>query len=393
MDILKHEDIKKLIETTDKWCVSFYMPTHKTGREQQQDPIRLKNLVTQAEEKLMEYGMRLPEAKDLLRHAENLLSDADFWQHQSHGLAIFLSADTAKIYRLPARFETLMVIARHFHIKPLLPLLSRNGQFYILALGLNQLRLLLATRDSVTEVDLKDVPVNIQEALAWDDPESFTGFHTSQHNSNVPGSSAAIFHGQGIQSGEEQKTNVLRYFHAVDKKLTNLLAGDTKPMLAAGLDYLIPIYHEANTYPYLLEEGLKGNTEGVDEQELQQRAWEQVRPIFEKEQKDHRQKFHELAGNQPELVTTDLATTVKAAHYGQVDTLFVPLHIQVWGRFDPESNQVFFDDEQTRENKDLLDDAAMQTLLNSGKVYAILPEEIPGQGDLAAILRYGKSQS
>lgn len=389
MNNLKFEDLKKLIETADNYCVSIYMPTHKMGREQQQDPIRLKNLISEAEEQLVGNGVRSPEAKDLLKPASELLNDNVFWQHQSEGLAIFLAKDTADIMRLPTRFEPLMVIAQHFHIKPLLPLLSRNGQFYILALGVNRLRLLLATGESVTEVDLEDVPVSLEEALKYDDPESFTDFHTTQHNPNVAGNRPAVFHGQGIQSEEEQKTNVLRYFNIVDQKLTALFADDTKPMLIAGLDYLIPIYQEANSYPYMLEEGLVGDTEELNEQELQERAWEMVKPIFQEEQKDRLQTFHEFKGNQPDRVTTDLTTAVKAAHYGQVDTLFVPLHFQVWGWFDPDTQKVVFDDDQTLENKDLLDEAAIQTLMNSGKVYALSAEEIPGEGDLAAILRYG----
>jgi hypothetical protein len=40
------------------------------------------------------------------------------------------------------------------------------------------------------------------------------------------------------------------------------------------------------------------------------------------------------------------------------------------------------------ENEDLLDFAAMHTLFNSGKVYAVQPEKIPGDGELAAILRF-----
>ena len=42
MDILKQKDLQQLLETSGEWCVSLYMPTHRVGREQQQDPIRFK---------------------------------------------------------------------------------------------------------------------------------------------------------------------------------------------------------------------------------------------------------------------------------------------------------------------------------------------------------------
>jgi len=36
----------------------------------------------------------------------------------------------------------------------------------------------------------------------------------------------------------------------------------------------------------------------------------------------------------------------------------------------------------------ILDLAAIQALINRGAVYAVMPEEVPGQSILAAVLRY-----
>ena len=93
MDVLKRTDFQQLVETNGKWHISIYMPTHRAGNEQQQNPIRLKNLMAQAEKKLLDYGVRRPEVQALLQPAEELLRDHAFWQHQSDGLAVFLSND------------------------------------------------------------------------------------------------------------------------------------------------------------------------------------------------------------------------------------------------------------------------------------------------------------
>src|SRR5688572_5803300 len=93
MNILNRTDLQELIEQTGEWCISLYMPTHPIGSEQQQNPIRLKNLLTQVKKDLSESGLRRPDIEGLLRPAEELLLDSDFWQHQSEGLAIFLSND------------------------------------------------------------------------------------------------------------------------------------------------------------------------------------------------------------------------------------------------------------------------------------------------------------
>jgi hypothetical protein len=124
MDILKQKDLQQLLETSGEWCVSIYMPTHRMGREQQQDPIRFKNLVAGVQEELFEYGLSKPDVQELMRPVESLLTDGDFWQHQSDGLAVFLSPGFSQIYRLPSTFDELVSIGNNFHIKPLLPLLS-----------------------------------------------------------------------------------------------------------------------------------------------------------------------------------------------------------------------------------------------------------------------------
>jgi len=310
MDILKQNDLKELIETSGEWCVSLYMSTHRVGREQQQEPIRFKNLVAQTQEKLLDSGLRRSEVQELLRPAESLLDDEDFWQHQSDGLAVFLAPDSARIYRLPSRFDEFVVIADNFQIKPLLPLLVENGQFYILALSLNEVRLFLGTRDTVNRVDLPGVPTSMQAALSMDDPEKHLDFHTSTKSPSTPGGRPAMFHGQGVQADEQDKENILRYFKLVDNGLSGLLSGVTIPMVLAGVDYLHPIYRQANTYPNLLEEGLKGNPEELDGRELHQSAWELVEPIFVKDQKEALERFEQLHGQENELASTDLRTVV-----------------------------------------------------------------------------------
>jgi len=390
MDILKQDDLERLIKVNDEFCISFYMPTHRTGREQQQDPIRLKNLNAAAEKKLIEYGVNSSEVRKLMRPVEALLIDNKFWQHQSDGLAIFLSSGFFRVYRLPIKFDELMVAGRNFHIKPLLPLLTPNGQFYILAVSLNEIRLFRCTRDTVNEMELSNIPTSMQEALYLDEPEKHLNFHTGTKKPSASGNRPAVFHGQGAQSAEEDKKNILRYFQHIDRGMTDLIEDKSAPMILAGVEYLLPIYHEANRYPRLLKEGLAGNPEELNPEELLQRAWNLVEPIFGEEQKSALKQFEKLYGKRSGLVSDNLETVVKAAAFGRVDTLFSPLGIQRWGRFEPKNGQVLLEGEPTSKNEDLLNLAVTQTLLNSGQVFMLQPGEIPGDGELAAILRYVK---
>ena len=385
MDILNPANLKNLIEQQGKWCVSLYMPTHPVGREQQQDPIRLKNLLAEAETKLLANGIRRPEVQKLMDPAEQLLWNRGFWQHQSNGLAIFLANDFYTIYRLPAEFEELLVIANSFHIKPLLPLLGRVGTFYVLALSMNNVRLFQGTPDIISEITL-NFPTSMEEALWMDDPEKSLNFHASKRNMPATGGGAPVYHGHNVS--DEEKTNILRFFQAVDQGLNDLIEDKTRPMVLAGVDYLLPIYREASTYQNILEDGITGNPDRENLKELHAEAWNIARPLFEESQKNAYEKFEQLHGQQSDLAATDIETAVKAARFGQVETLFVPLGTQIWGRYDPEQNRIIRASEPGAEFEDLLDFAAAETILNSGQVFAVPREQLPGEDDLAVILRY-----
>ncbi len=104
MKVLSREELRTLIESPQQVKVSIYMPTHRTG-DIEQDPIRLKNLLRDAESQLISKEMHIPDAGELLKPAQKLLSDSYFWQHQGDGLAIFLSPDIFQYYRVPHSFR------------------------------------------------------------------------------------------------------------------------------------------------------------------------------------------------------------------------------------------------------------------------------------------------
>jgi len=77
-----------------------------------------------------------------------------------------------------------------------------------------------------------------------------------------------------------------------------------------------------------------------------------------------------------------------AAYEGRIDTLFVSVGLQRWGLFDPDTNTVHLHPEPKPGDEDLLDFAAIQTFVNGGKVFAVEPEAVPDDRNVAAIFRY-----
>jgi hypothetical protein len=385
MDSLNRADVRGLMGERGKHCVSLYMPTHKAGAEIQQDPIRFKNLLKQAEERLLSDGLRRGEAAEALKSAQQLLDDRDFWQHQSHGLAVFASPLTFRYFRVPYEFSELVVVTDRFHIKPLLPLLSGDGRFYILALSKNKVRLLHGTRQSVAEMDLESLPKSLAEALGEEEREKQLQFHTAR-SGGTP-----IFHGHGGGGTDESvhKKDLLRYFKQIDKGLQDLVFAEQAPLVLAGVDYLLPIYREANTCAELVSDGIVGNPDGLSARELHERAWSILEPRFRKAQERAAAQYREFAGTG--RASDDIVTIVASAYHGRVDSLFVTVGVQRWGTFGESTGDVVVHEAREPGDQDLLDLAAVETLPHAGNVYAVDASQVPepsGGSPVVAVFRY-----
>jgi hypothetical protein len=387
MDILTRTELDQLMRKEQQVCVSIYLPTHRTGTEAQGDPLRLRNLLREAQKRLSDQGFGPREVQQMLEPASKLLQEPYFWQHQSDGLAIFLSSNEVRRYRLPLNFEEFVVVDDHFHITPLLPLFTGDGQFYILALSQNEVRLLLSTRYSVSEVDIGQIGGSLAEAIPSVNHQMSLQLHTSGSNGGMSGSGPVTFHGQGGDEASGQN-NLLRYFRLVSDGLTEFLQGDQVPLVLAGVEYLLPMYKEANTYPNLIDMVIKGNPDLLRADELHKSAWEIIRPLFQAAQEEAVAHYQQLSGQASKRVADTLEKIVPAAYHGRVETLFVAAGVQQWGVFNPVTNEIEIHDQLESGDESLLDLAAVQTYLKGGIVYAVEPEKVPGGTSAAAVLRY-----
>lgn len=374
---LSFADFQTLAQA-DTTCVSIYMPAEKAGAETRKNPIRFKNLLSEATDKLADQSNA--ELDDALKSAHEYIDRHDFWQHQDSGLAFFVNRDGIKYYRLPHSFDEQVEIGDRFYLKPLLPLLTNNNKFYLLALSQNEVKFFLGSRYGLNQVELpKNVPPSLAEALKYDDPEKQTQYHSGD------GGGSPIYHGQGVGT-TDNKDEIKRFFHQVDNGLTSVLQESSTPMILAGVEFLLPIYHEANSYKNLLEEGITGNPENVAIQDVHQQAWAIIEPRFSREKKAAIDEYHNQSG--AGLSSSRLEEIVAGAANGQIDTLFVTADARAWGTYDRQNNKVEVSDETTEDSMDLVDFAVTQTYLQKGKVYTIDVSEIPGGSTIAATLRF-----
>jgi hypothetical protein len=362
------------------------MPVKRAGAEVQQNPIRLKNLLREAEQKLEGEGAERGAVRDLLQPAHDLLKKENtFWMQQEEGLILLLGPDEFHSYRLPFELEERVVVGPWFHMRPLARFVQHGGRFFVLTLSQGGVHLFEATRYSLREIELEGIPLSLEEALKYDDFERHVQFHTSASGQGR-GRPAAIYHGQGVGTDDARdKDNILRFFRQVDNGVRDRLAEEQVPLVLAGGAHLQGIYREANHYTYLAEEGVDVNPEDLGAKELHRRALEIVAPRLLAPREEAVDDFQRLFGTG--RASDDLETVVPAAYHRRVDTLFVPAHLQCWGAFSPERNAAQQHKEARQGDVDLIDEAVAHTLLNTGSVYVLQPDDMPAL-PVAAIFRY-----
>lgn len=383
MDLITREDLSRLVNTRDEAALSLTMPTHRDWEGERQDPIRYKNLLEKAETQLQEAGLDRAEIGKRLKPLREKLEEQRFWQYLSDGLAIYVSSDGIELYRLPLELDEVVMVSDRFYLKPILPLFTENGQFYILALSKNETRLLQATRTTVDQVELPNIPESLSDAVVMDLQPEGSQFHTRAPSAGARGRTA-VFHGHSAEHDEKDK--IAKYFSQIDRGLREVLTDENIPMILAGVDYLLPIYRRVSKYANLLNEEITGNPEQLRNEQLHEKAWEQIRPLITHKREQHREQFNDLTGTGRTVDTVEQA--LPAAVAGRIDKLFVARNQYVWGRYNGEENRVQITGEQAKGMEDLLDACAVHTLLKGGIVHVVDQSEIPGGALLAAVLRY-----
>ena len=379
MGRLTQTEIQELAKQVEFPCISLYMPTEKAGAETRENSIRFKNLLTEAKTKLSQLEAE-SELSTSMETAESYLENHDFWQHQETGLAFFINQEGVKYYRLDRDCSELIIVSDRFYLNPLLSVINENHQFYLLALAQNQVQLFLGDRDRLNQVQLpENVPVSLAEALKYDDPEKQTQYHSGE-----PGNDP-IYHGQGVGT-TDNKNEIRRFLQQISNGIESAFEVQNVPLILAGVEYLLPIYRETNSYQNLLEAEITGNPEHVAPEALHSQAEEIMATQLDDVKQTAMDDYQRLAATNE--TSDNLTEIVAAAAKGQVDTLFMVANRQQWGSFDLQNYQVELHDTPSQDSLELYNFAAVKTYLQSGKVYFLESDQMPENASIAAIMRY-----
>lgn len=386
---IAREDLPRLMCENSKPCVSIYVPRQSAGRETPQDAIRMKNLLKEAESTLRQSGFHPAEIADLLAPAMGQLrNNGSLGGYPDRGIVIFLSPRHHHFYSLPFPVQEEVHIDGRFHLQPLMPILSEEALFYILALSQRHTRLYKATRYKIDEMPMRRTPQSLEEAAGREDLEDAIQHRNAEGSSRPAHDRSALFHGHGGAQEAVEKAAVLEFFRQVDQGVRHSIGTHHHPLLLAGGESLRGLYREVNRYDALMDESLNFNPTHLTPQELHEEAWQIMAPYFRRRQREAIERLQKLEKSHESLVSDQVEEVVPAAYYKRVETLFIPAGKQIWGHFDPVNEAIELCPPGKPESEDLVDFTIAHTVLNGGHVQLVEPTEFPREAPMAAIFRY-----
>lgn len=337
-------------------CVTIYLTTHGSGVEvnEQNDRKALKDALREARKSMEDLKIE-GVIDDILAPAEQLLLDDEFWHHQAQGLALFLAPDTHSCCLLPYDPGSVVHVHTSFILMPLVPMLMEGESYFLLVLSKQAAQLYQGYKFEMQRIDI---------------PE-------------LAGLTAPV---EDVEKPTLEKSDILQYFHEVNRTLkAEILGRANLPLLLAGVEYLLPLYREANAYPHLIAEELHGNFEHTPQNELFRQAQKKMDPWFAEER---RKAFQNKADHGAAPVTTFLQDVIRAAYEGRIAQLYVAKGQLLWGHYTAKPEEPVLHKEEEPGDDCLTNQAIVQTILHGGEAYMVDPEKMPAEGEMAAVLRY-----
>ncbi|MEM9884574.1 MAG: hypothetical protein AAF849_01690 [Bacteroidota bacterium] len=378
--MINKKEVNRLMEVVSDHCISIYIPTFRVGNVQE-DNLRFKNTLSEALDHLQARGLEKKEAHQFLMKGYELLDNDNFWLRQSDGLAVFISKDHFEYYRLPIHFKKRVHVYTQYYIRPLMPMFTENGRFFLLALSQNDVRFFEGDRYSITPIIIKDlVPANMEKALLYD-PNTSLQMHSGNGND-----SKGIFHGHGLGKNKEE-AYLKEYFSMIDKGLMEMLHDENAPMILATVDENAPIYRDVSNYNHIMDVNVSGNPDNSDPVKLHERAWSIMTDLDNKNRNNFKENFGAyLADNQASTFLTDI---VPAAVEGKIESIFMNYEEDIFGRYDREKHRAEIHEEQQNDSYELLEFTARNVFMQGGKVFNVPKEEFPQQeSEVNAIYRF-----
>lgn len=350
--------------------ISLTMPVQPGCGESLQNRSLLTRLLDDSRREVEKRGHSWSSVGDsLTRFAWGALDDAP-----AGAMMLLHSSRQRHVYWLPPAVSPQASVGPRFHFRPLVRALDRPPAFYALVLDPESPALYRSSCRELTSVSEVELPRSMQEAL--------------------PSVAARLF--RRVAGGQRTLTervdparhsdHVQRQFlRTVDSALRAWLRGPTAALVLCAPPPLRELFLQRTVHRDVIIADLP-LPPSCDPAVLSAHVW---RPVEQRWLRQRRAMVASLpALHRAGQLRLGVRQVLPAADEGRVGSLFIARGRRCWGRYDPRRKRLRCDPQQTSNNDELLDLAAVRAATQGGHVMFVDDELLPSSAPVVALLRY-----
>jgi hypothetical protein len=313
-----------------------------------------------------------------LRQFESLAQDRDFWNCTLDGLAVLAAPGVFRVYNLPRAVSELAIVAKSFHIKPLIRFVQSADRFHILGVSREKISFFEGDRDALDEVELDPAVPRIPSEAPRGEAREFH-LSTWASSAGAPG----VHYSEGSKSDIEDNA-ATRFLRAVDRGILEHYSRPSRlPLILAALPENQSFFRGISRNPFLLSDEIEMSPDAMSRDDLRKRAWRAMEPHYRTRLAGLVEMFG--AARSKELGDDDVERVAASAVAARVGTLLTEADRHIPGRINPETEEVQLGGGAV---DDVLDDLAELVLKHGGQVVIVPNDQMPTQTGIAAIYRF-----
>lgn len=345
-------------------AVSVLTPTHRREPDKTQDPVRLRNAVTEAKKQLeTDPAVTRDRRADVSRQLDRALAEVDL-AHAEDGLVIFAAPGEHQVWSLARSVPERVVLSDTFLTRNLVSAQAAERPFWVLSVSPHHVTLWNGGADRVTEESTAGFPMT--RPVENFDPERRMRI----------GDTPSTFRDEGTRS----------FLRGADIAMGKVLREDPRPLYVTGEEAALSLLDEAGavaaTAVHVPHGGLAHGTRDA--------VWQAVRPVVEAETRRSAdgvaRELDTARGRRAFAAGVD--EVWRSAREGRVRLLAVEENYQVTVRGDVGDHLIPAESGETGAREDIVDEIVEQCL-ETGAEVRFLPDGTLGDADgIAGVLRY-----